>query len=341
MRFGLSLNTQAPPDGRRLPDHYEALLAQVELAESLGYDFVAVPEHHQSADGYLPQPLVLLAAMAARTTHIKLVTSIMQLPLHHPLAVAEQAAIVDNLSRGRLVLGIGTGWRETEFAGFGVDRRQAVSRLEQAVPILREVWESDGVRRDDGHVPFPPVDIHPKPVNGSVPIWLGAMAEAGVRRAARIADGWILDTFHTFESAGRMSALYRGLAAEAGRPATVVLSRGAWVCDTVEEARTTWWPHFVAEARRYAGLGLMDKTRYADDGVKAEDDAQWSFDALGDDRFLFGTPQSLVELLRRYRDEVAADVILLRLQNPTGPDMPAVHDNMRRFAEGVIPAFAP
>ena len=100
MKFGMLVNTQAPPDGSRIPELYQEILAEAVLAEAVGFESVLVPEHHLMPDGYLPQPLVMLAAIAARTSTIRLGTGIMHLPERDPIHVAEEVAVLDNLSLG-------------------------------------------------------------------------------------------------------------------------------------------------------------------------------------------------------------------------------------------------
>jgi alkanesulfonate monooxygenase SsuD/methylene tetrahydromethanopterin reductase-like flavin-dependent oxidoreductase (luciferase family) len=123
-------------DFRRPPDnpggygaYYAECVAEVEEADRLGLAAVWLSEHHLTTDGFLPSPLAMLAALAVRTRRIELGTNVLLLPLHHPLRVAEDAAVVDLLSGGRLVLGVGQGYAPHEFAAFGVDLRSRPARL--------------------------------------------------------------------------------------------------------------------------------------------------------------------------------------------------------------------
>src|SRR5437899_134585 len=122
VRIGIGLFTgQVPPgSGRTFTHEYRDVVDMVRLAETLGFDSAWVSEHHGSGDGYMPSLLVTLAACAAATDRILLGTGVVLAPFHHPLRLAEDAATVDLISGGRLVLGLGLGWREEEFRMFDV-----------------------------------------------------------------------------------------------------------------------------------------------------------------------------------------------------------------------------
>ncbi len=148
---------------------------EVVVADRLGFDGVWVSEHHLTGDGMLPAPLVMAAVLAARTSRMRVGTNILVLPLHHPLRVAEDAAVVDLVSGGRLSLGVGQGYSEREFAAFGVDRRRRGALLEEGVRVIREAW----------------TEVAPRP-HGEIPIYVAGVTAAGLRRAARLGDGVII-----------------------------------------------------------------------------------------------------------------------------------------------------
>jgi alkanesulfonate monooxygenase SsuD/methylene tetrahydromethanopterin reductase-like flavin-dependent oxidoreductase (luciferase family) len=148
---------------------------EVVVAERLGFDGVWVSEHHLTSDGMLPAPLVMAGVLAGRTSRIQVGTNILVLPLHHPLRVAEDAAVVDLVSGGRLSLGVGQGYSEREFGAFGVDRRRRGDLLEEGVRVIREAW----------------AEVEPRP-HGNIPIYVAGVTAAGLRRAARLGDGVII-----------------------------------------------------------------------------------------------------------------------------------------------------
>jgi alkanesulfonate monooxygenase SsuD/methylene tetrahydromethanopterin reductase-like flavin-dependent oxidoreductase (luciferase family) len=185
-------------DFRRPPDnpggygaYYAECVAEVEEADRLGLAAVWLSEHHLTTDGFLPSPLAMLAALAVRTRRIELGTNVLLLPLHHPLRVAEDAAVVDLLSGGRLVLGVGQGYAPHEFAAFGVDLRSRPARLGEGVEIIRRAWERGETGFAGRAWQIPEGVFGPRPER-RIPIVFGAVAERAVDRAVRMADGLIV-----------------------------------------------------------------------------------------------------------------------------------------------------
>ena len=217
MKFGLHFLLQDPPHGENLPRLYDEVFEQAELAERLGFDAFFVPEHHQMPDGYMPAPLTFLAALAARTKRAELGTGIMQLPLFHPLQIAEQGAVIDNLSRGRFILGAGLGLIQKEFDAFQIPLHEAASRFTESVEILKHAWAGETFSHQGRHYQFTDVTITPRPVRKPrPPIWVGAMSEITLKRAGRIGDGWISDPLHNFEVMKAWGQIYRDAAAKPG-----------------------------------------------------------------------------------------------------------------------------
>jgi alkanesulfonate monooxygenase SsuD/methylene tetrahydromethanopterin reductase-like flavin-dependent oxidoreductase (luciferase family) len=181
--FGLLTCQRFPGDPRSDEELYAEALDLAAEAERLGFDSVWVSEHHFVDDGYMPSVLPVCAAIAARTERVAIGTGLLLAPLADPLHVAEDAATVDLLARGRLVLGLGLGWREEEFDAFGVPLRERVPRLVRTLDVLRGAW-GDGLV--DG------LSVTPKPARaGGPPLWIGAMSERAIRRAGRLADGFM------------------------------------------------------------------------------------------------------------------------------------------------------
>src|SRR5581483_9884034 len=152
------------------------------------------PEHQLFDDGYLPQPLTLAAAVAARTRSVRIGTGIVIAPLHHPVEVAEQAAIVDIISAGRVDIGLGAGYRVPEFELFGADIAHRYGTTDQCARELRRLWS--GV-------------VTPPPVQARVPIWMGYQGPKGAARAGRLGEGLL-------SADGRLWPVYRDAFAAAG-----------------------------------------------------------------------------------------------------------------------------
>lgn len=325
MKFGLHFLLQDPPNGDNLPRLYDEVFEQAELAEKLGFDAFFVPEHHQMPDGYMPAPLTFLAALAARTQRAELGTGIMQLPLFHPLQIAEQGAVIDNLSRGRFILGAGLGLIQKEFDAFQIPLTEAASRFTESVEILKHAWAGETFSHHGRYHQFIDVTITPRPIRRPrPPIWVGAMSEITLNRTGRIGDGWISDPLHNFDVMKAWSQIYRDAAAQASNPRVeIALMRDAWVAESRAEVERVWWPHIQAYHLFYLHLGFFSSGRFNaqwEPWVKdIKSDAEWSFDRVAPNRLICGTPDDVVAELKRYEREIGCQYMILMLRHPTGP----------------------
>lgn len=190
MKFGLGQFTlQIPPwDTRDHTELYEDMLRLAVRAEELGFDSIWFAEHHGASDGYIPSVLPMIAAIAARTERLQLGTAVMLAPFHDPIRVAEDAAVIDLISKGRLNLGLGLGWAQHEYAMFGVDSKGRGKRLTEFVEFLRLAWTKDRFDYDGAHINKRDITVMPKP-RAPIPIWLGGNDDRALRRAALLGDG--------------------------------------------------------------------------------------------------------------------------------------------------------
>ena len=171
VRVGIGLFTGQIPvgSGRTFAREYRETLDLVRLAESMGFDSAWVSEHHGASDGYLPSLLPMLAAFAASTERMQLGTGVVLAPLHDPLRLAEDAAVVDQLSGGRLILGLGIGWREEEFRMFGVPKSERALRTEETIQILRQAWTGRRFSFDGRAFRYDRVKVTPPSAHGRHP----------------------------------------------------------------------------------------------------------------------------------------------------------------------------
>ncbi|EEB80257.1 Luciferase-like monooxygenase superfamily protein [marine gamma proteobacterium HTCC2148] len=169
---------------------YAERLTQIAEAEELGFGSCWLTEHHFCEDGYTPSPLVLAAAIAARTKQMRLGTNLMLLPLHDPVRVAEDVATLSLTSGGRFDLGVGIGYRQLEFDHFGRKLSHRPSLVEEGIEILRRSWSGKPINFSGKR--FEVGDLAVTPVPQTVPkVYLGGMVEPAIQRAARVADGFL------------------------------------------------------------------------------------------------------------------------------------------------------
>lgn len=346
MKFGLVLRVEDAPRCENIAKLWHDNLAMAKIAEDLGFDSVLTQEHHGMPDGWNPAPLVTLAALAAQTRRIRVGSDILQLPLHHPLRVAEEAAMVDVLSNGRLILGVGISNVEREFEMFGLKRKYQAGLLEEGIEILLRAWTEDSFSFSGRHYNFKNVSVTPKPVQKPhPPIWLGAISEAGVTRAARLGLPWIT-------SEGKNSAwldLYRRTAATSGHEdkIKIVNERYAWIVrdkKEVENVRREWWPHvraqiwtyFTGFPGRFFGGGSGKDLYPWIETIQKEEDIKFEF---FEESLLFGTPEEVIENIERSRKELGFDYLNLQFNCCTGPPFEKTVEALKIFGEKVIPYY--
>jgi alkanesulfonate monooxygenase SsuD/methylene tetrahydromethanopterin reductase-like flavin-dependent oxidoreductase (luciferase family) len=222
MRFGL-LCTADVGTAQAINDYVEF---NVE-AEALGFMSTFLVEHHFSGWNQVAATLMLQTCVATRTSTLRLGTGVMVLPWHNPVLLAEQAATLDVISGGRVDLGVGKGYRHSEFQGFNVDQREADPRFEEALEVLLQAWSTrERFSHRGRYWSFDDVVVEPRPVQSPhPPIWVAAASERSVRRAATWGHSLILDQYASVEQIAERIAWFGGGEVAVARQVYVAHSR--------------------------------------------------------------------------------------------------------------------
>jgi probable F420-dependent oxidoreductase len=333
MRFGLYSSIANPPAGEHLDRSIDEVIAEAQAAEASGFDSCFFGEHHQDRDGFLPSPLIVATAVAARTQRLRVGTSVILLPLHHPVHVAEDVTTLDLVSKGRVVLGVGIGYQASDFRAFGVPMDERVGRFEESVEILRQCWTGEPFSFHGKHHTLEDVQIRPRPFQRpSPPLWIGASIPTAVRRAGRLADAFVATPSTSLEATVRLVEIYKDAAREAGRQPQVILMRDAWVARTRAEAETVYGPE-VMEAYRYYWKNRLAEFR----NIPAS--TEFTLENLAPDRLVLGDPETCVREFHRWQQATGADYFLLRLRHAHsgGPPHAKILEAIRLFGEKVLP----
>ena len=343
MKFSLSLPLLKDFSA---PDPFRETFELAQIAEQSGFDTVTIGHHH-FMPGNMSDPLTFLAALAARTSTVRLGTGIFQLPIHNPVRVAEQVATIDQISGGRVTLGVGMGWWPLEYDVHGSVFKERGARMEEALEILRLVWSQENTSYDGRFHSFPELTVHPRPIQQpNPPLWVAGVAPAAVDRAARLGDSWICGPVQSLAAALRCLEIYRPRCAELGKPDDWVLRRYAWVGESDEQVRTEVLPRYVdglmahwrESAEEAEELELFARID-AGEPITAED--------IAADRLLWGDPARVIEQIEGYRTTTACT----HVHTAFGAGLPAdtgqaslgnfdeIAAMIRLFGREVIPAF--
>jgi alkanesulfonate monooxygenase SsuD/methylene tetrahydromethanopterin reductase-like flavin-dependent oxidoreductase (luciferase family) len=191
LTFGFLYDLRNPePWRKRWTDLYAETLEFIPWTESLGYTAAWMPEHHVAEDGYLPSPLIMLAAIAARTKTITIGSAVALAPFYHPVRFAEDCALLDVISNGRLEIALALGYRRRETDAYGIDFRTRASRMNQFLDIVGRLWAGESVTCEGPHFTLKNASILPRPTR-RIPLLLGGFADKALERVAKYADGYM------------------------------------------------------------------------------------------------------------------------------------------------------
>src|SRR5580704_14738171 len=342
-------STSAKPENSSFPELFRRKLEEIELAERIGIDAIWFLEHHLIPTSPTPSPNLLIAAASQRTHRIRFANMVNILPFHHPLQVAEEAAMLDNLTNGRLDMGLGRGLRPPEFAAFGVDQQQSREMFLEAFEIIRRVWADENfeqrgkywtVKKD---APLsPPLVQRPHP-----PFLVSAQSEESLRWAARH-DIPFAQIDSMIDQARRDQTIYREVQVAHGHaPAPrLYLMREIFVGDSDAQARAEAEPYLL----QYWELWNR-YTQFTRGGKLPDSYDFWrrqapmlhamSFDEIvAHDMVILGSPKTVAETILRIAGQLEPMGLAMIFKLGTMPyDM--VERSMTLFGEEVVPRIRP
>jgi alkanesulfonate monooxygenase SsuD/methylene tetrahydromethanopterin reductase-like flavin-dependent oxidoreductase (luciferase family) len=323
MLFGMRFDFRNPDiSGTNMADRYAAALDMAEWAEGLGCVSFGVSEHHGSDDGYLPSPIVFLAAVAARTTTLRMMIAALIAPFHDPLRLAEDMVVLDNLSKGRVDLIVAAGYVHEEFAMFDVPMNERAKRVTEAVTTLKAAFSGEPFEYRGRTVQVTPAPYRP----GGPSIILGGSSEPAARRAARIADGFVPSVAEVWE-------FYRDEVQLLGKPDPGPSPIGDTItvalAENVDEGWEKMAPFFLHETNAY--------------GVwKEVDDVASPFRTIPDVDALRGAGLYRVVTPEEFIDEQKSRPFAYETFHPMCGGMPIdlAWSSLKLFEDKVLPAFS-
>jgi alkanesulfonate monooxygenase SsuD/methylene tetrahydromethanopterin reductase-like flavin-dependent oxidoreductase (luciferase family) len=323
MRFDFGMFTcQIPPGTGSISDRYQELLDLAPVAEEAGFEKFWTSEHHFVDDGYNPSVLPFSAALGARTDQVRIGTGIALAPFYDPIRFAEDCAVIDTMTGGRFEPGLAIGWTDEEFEVFGVEKQARVQYLKELIEVCRNAWGDEAFSYDGAIRKYDGVDVHPKPVQEHVPIWIGVTVDAAVERAGQIADGYMatptdLDELARRQSLGRETADKSFELAE-WRYTYVSEDGNAW-----EEMKQHAW---------YIKKGYIEWATGEPQPTKLPADQEKELRA----ECLVGTPDEVRDQLRERGNRLGDDYRIVARMTLPGLCANAIHKSMKLFSNEVI-----
>jgi alkanesulfonate monooxygenase SsuD/methylene tetrahydromethanopterin reductase-like flavin-dependent oxidoreductase (luciferase family) len=326
MKFGF-IPTEGGP-------FFKAALEESIYGEELGFDSVWLEEHHSIRNHYWPSPLMALAGIATRTSTILLGTDISVLPFYHPVRAAEDIALLDIMSGGRVIFGVAIGYRDPEFKLYDISLDDRGARYVEMLKIMRALWTQEHVDFDGKFFKVTGC-IEPRP-EGMPLLWLGGWGELSLKRAANLGDAWVPGPTANLEKLLSAQEQYRGFLAASGKNPSDVpnpLTREVVIAETSQQAWDLAEKYLMVNYRDEYGGGWKHPLIGSQDSTPVN-----QLEALGQDRFIIGDPDECTQKIQRFVDTFGVDHLICRLYFPGMP-----HDHIMKelklLSTEVFPAF--
>jgi alkanesulfonate monooxygenase SsuD/methylene tetrahydromethanopterin reductase-like flavin-dependent oxidoreductase (luciferase family) len=333
MKFGLFVNNQQPRSTDPVLS-FRQCVQQVIVARDAGFDAIASGHHYVSPPYIALQNLPFLARLAADSGQMDLVLAVTLLALLNPVQTAEEVATLDVMSEGRVVFGVGIGYREEEFQAFGLQVSDRVPRMLEGLKLIKRLWTEDNVTHQGRYFNLRDATSTIRPVQKPYPpIWIAANADKAVQRAGRLGYPWFINPHAAMPTTERQWGLYKEALAAAGhhvsaqRPMTLELC----IAPTREEAVELAGPYLEGKYAAYAAWG-QDKV------LPGQDSFRVSFDELAKDRFILGSPDDVIQQLEDRIQRLDANYFIFRAGWP-GMEIWKTLKTVELMGSHVLPHF--
>jgi len=329
-QFGLVVRGQAE-EGEDIARRFQETLAFVGLAHKLGFDSITKTAHYSAHPFQALQLVPMLARFAAEAPGMRLNAGVLLLPLLSPLHVAEEFATLDVITGGKIILGVGLGYRDVEFKAFGVPRAQRAKRFEANLEAIRRLWTEEKVRMKTPYFELDDASCLPKPLQSPhPPIWVGANADPAIERAARMGDCWYIGPAVEIPALQRQMDLYKRALDAAGKPmpSELPMRREVFVARTREEAFRLCAPYL---GKKYAAYHQWGQDMPGDDRGLGQE-----FTALAQDRFFIGSPDEVAEQMIALNRKMGINHIVMSTEWAGMPESLAI-ETIDMLAREVFP----
>ena len=314
MKLGFFVMNQYLP-GESMPQKVQESAEQVRAAREAGFDLIATGQHYLAMPYQMSTSFPLLARLAAEAGDMQVAATVVLVPLHNPVELAESVATMDAICGGRFILGVGLGYREEEYTAFGVQRGQRVGRLREALEVMKRLWAEEELEFHGKYYQVPRVRPATRPVQQPhPPIWVAANGDAAVRRAARWGYPWLINPHATVPMLTRQLSAYRQTLAQSGQPVppTLPMMRELYVAQDRETACLESQPYLGPKYQAYASWGQ-------DKALPGQESFAVPYQDLARDRFLLGSPEEVVQEIKRYEQTLGVNYLIFRMQWPGMP----------------------
>jgi alkanesulfonate monooxygenase SsuD/methylene tetrahydromethanopterin reductase-like flavin-dependent oxidoreductase (luciferase family) len=333
--------------------HHAAMrdeLALIRHADALGFHRCWIREHHFTDYGFLPNTMILAGHAAAMTEQIRLGTAVITLPLHHPVRVAEDVALVDVLSDGRVDVGVGRGYQSIEFDTFGIPLAESRQRTDEALDVMIGLWRDPVSNHAGDFWQFGDVQLQPRPVQRPhPPLYYASVSTDSISHYAAKGIPFIVDSTVRTSRLAELADLWHGVAAANGHSpaADLVAVRYVWVDQTDDAARD-----YVARSPRVTSTSTVQHLRpvhadgtvargyeYWEKGWHGRDLDYYAHEPDWTDRWIAGTPDRVIEQIHALHEMGIRDVCCVFGLDTVAPTRSELEQRMSLFARKVMPAF--